>query len=102
METLREIIDPTEEVPVPWTPHDFGLFDLTAVYRKLTGEELLLSPHNIPTITRGEIAGFCGPCDNLRENGVCQKVPEYNQIRYAARKWCGQASINDERVHMTV
>lgn len=101
MERLTNVIDPQEQIPVPWTPNDYGLHRLTGIYRELTLDESLLSPNRIKTITRVEIAIFCGPCDNIGQNGVCQKVLVYNQIRYAAREWCPQASINNERVHMT-
>ncbi|OGE27413.1 hypothetical protein A2867_02510 [Candidatus Daviesbacteria bacterium RIFCSPHIGHO2_01_FULL_40_11] len=103
MERLAEpLTDSQKQIPVPWTPQDYGLYRLTEIYRKLTIEEQLLSPDRIQTITRVAIDRFCRLCDNLGENGVCQKLPEYDQTRYAAREWCAQASIDGESVYMTV
>ncbi len=47
------------------------------------------------------IEEFCSGCDNLQLNGICARVSPNNQGRYAAREWCGWASVDNVRGQMT-
>ncbi len=50
------------------------------------------------TIAESAITSFCKGCDNFKGEGIpCEAVGSNDQARYAARKWCGWASVNGKR-----
>jgi len=52
-------------------------------------------------VAEATIAKFCGGCDALQDDGVCRVAGARDQARYAAREWCGWASVNGVRGEMT-
>lgn len=52
-------------------------------------------------IAEKTVQKFCGGCDMLGSDGVCKVAGANDQARYAARRWCGWASVNHVRGSMT-
>ncbi len=92
-----EVVDPQEQVTVPWTPHDYDHARITTKLRPRTHAFKELPT----TITRGQIVRFCEPCGNCNEAGKCETLSEHDQTRNAARQFCGKAIVYAEPMHIT-
>ncbi|MDO8451267.1 MAG: hypothetical protein Q7S76_00170 [bacterium] len=75
------------------------MFDptITDYFASLTGVPVNLTGQ----IEEARIANFCSGCDALQEDGMCRTVNANEQARYAAREFCGWASVNGVRGDMT-
>lgn len=52
-------------------------------------------------VAESRIADFCGGCDKLNADNVCDLVGSNDQGRYVDREWCGWASVDGVRGQMT-
>lgn len=54
-----------------------------------------------PEIAEDAVQKFCAGRDALKATGVCRVAGTNDQARYAAREWCGWATVNGVRGAMT-
>jgi hypothetical protein len=53
-------------------------------------------------VAESQITTFCTGCDSFKGDSIpCSSVGSNNQVRYAARKWCGWAEIDGKRTEKT-
>ena len=51
------------------------------------------------TISESAITKYCQGCDNFVGEAIpCKLVGSNDQARHVARKWCGWASVNGQKV----
>jgi len=55
------------------------------------------------TIAESKITAFCNGCDSFKGEGVpCKVVGSNDHARYAARNWCGWATVSGKHTTKSV